>query len=52
MKAINHIIYSRSIKNYVKMVNNPDDESKLLEVLNGTIATIEIVLSELNKIYN
>ena len=52
MKSINHIIYTRSIKNYVKLINNQDDEDKLLEVLNGTIATIEIVLSELHKIYH
>ena len=52
IKAINHIIYSRSIKNYVKLINNEDNEDKIFEVLNGTIATIEIVLAELNKIYH
>lgn len=52
MKTINHILYARSIKNYVKLINHQEDEGKLLEVLNGTIATIEIVLAELNKMYH
>lgn len=51
IQAINHILYSRSIKNYVKLIKNKNDEDTLIEILNGTISTIEVVLAEINKIY-
>ena len=49
---LNHILYSQSIKNIIQINENKSIEERSLNVLNKTMATIEVVLEEIRKLYS
>ena len=48
-KILNHVLYSRTIKNYVKLTQMSDDE-EINDIIQSTLSTIEVVLNELTKL--
>ena len=46
---LNHILYSRTIKNYVKLTQMDNDE-EITDIMQSTLSTIEVVLNELTKL--
>lgn len=49
---LNHILYSQSIKNIIQINEHKSIEERSLNVLNKTMATIEVVLEEIIKLYS
>ena len=49
---LNHLLYSQSIKNIIHINENKSIEERSLNVLNKTMATIEVVLEEIKKLYS
>lgn len=50
--VLNHILYSQSIKNIIQINENKSIQERSLNVLNKTMATIEVVLEEIKKLYS
>jgi uncharacterized membrane protein len=49
---LNHILYTRSVKNLIHLNDDVSNRDKIDNVLSKTMATIEVVLEEIKKIYN
>jgi hypothetical protein len=48
-QVLNHILYSRTIKNYVRL-NQMEEINEIDPIIQSTLSTIEIILSELTKL--
>ena len=49
--VLNHILYTQSVKNIIHLNENNPIKKKADIMLNKTMATIEVVLDEIKKLY-